>query len=92
MEQKYEVLAVSITFLGELFLRGTVITKRGWKVQADAWNAKKAAAAPDIDIDTTFKHLLERKIIKELRTETVPHCDAPTKEIKTVKRERKERK
>jgi hypothetical protein len=64
VEEQYEVLAVNITFLGETFPRGTIITKSGWKVQADAWNEKKAETAPTIDVDATFEHLVERKIIK----------------------------
>ena len=92
MEEKYEVLAANVAFLGQTFPKGTVITKSDWKVQADAWNEKKAAATPTLDVNAIFEHLMEREIIKLVETKVV--VDEETKieiEIPVVKKGRKEK-
>lgn len=83
--EKFEVLAANVAFLGETFPRGTIITKKKWQVQADAYNEKKAANAPPINIDDIFEHMEARKIIKEVEEKKSVPVSEPTK----VKREKR---
>jgi hypothetical protein len=64
MSKQFEVLAVNVAFLGQTFPKGTLISKEEWAIQADAFNAKKAANMPELNIDDVFEHLEKRQIIK----------------------------
>ena len=84
--QEFEVLAANVAFLGETFSRGTIITKKKWQIQADAYNEKKAANAPSIDLDTVFAHMEERGIIEEVKPVTgEPVKTEEVEEVKEVK-------
>jgi hypothetical protein len=75
MNKQFEVLAVNVAFLGQTFPKGTLISKEEWAIQADAFNAKKAANMPELNIDDVFEHLEERQIIKVVEEEEIEEVE-----------------
>lgn len=78
-EEQYEVLAANITFLGEVFPKGTIIKRDEWQFQTDEYNAKRAENTPKLSLDDTFAHLLEKKIIAVIEEEKEEEKETPAK-------------
>jgi hypothetical protein len=80
---------VNVTFLGQVFSKGTLISKKEWAVQADAFNAKKAANMPEINIDNVFEHMEKRNIIKAVEEEVVEEEEVVPVTVKRGQRGKK---